>query len=283
MKTLIQKIYVEEQHSFACRTYRTPHFETNWHKHKEHELILITEGYGTALIGDYVGDYKAGDVFLLGSGLPHWFRKSQQNRIGSALVLHFMKDLWGTAFLQMPELKAIHKLLESENNCISLQKGLQQNVAALLTEIEASAGINRIFLLLNCLQQIAVSKQHKVITKGFDASINAKANTAIEKIFAWSFKHFLEPVTLAEVAAVSGMSIPTFCRFFKRNIKKSYFDFLKELRIGHACKLLRETNESILDICYASGYNSWANFSKQFKQVKQMAPGTYRRHFKGTL
>jgi AraC-like DNA-binding protein len=76
------------------------------------------------------------------------------------------------------------------------------------------------------------------------------------------------------------MSIPTFCRFFKRNIKKSYFDFLKELRIGHACKLLRETNDSIIDICYDSGYNSWAHFSKQFKNVKKMTPNQYRKQFK---
>ena len=280
MKTLLQKIHVEEQHSFACRTYRTPQFETNWHKHEEYELILITEGHGTALIGDYVGEYQPGDIFLLGSGLPHWFRKTRKNSICSAVVLHFLKDVWGTAFLQMPEMKAIRKLLSSENNGISLQKKLQKKIANLLPQVEIATGIDRICMLLNCLQQIADSKQYDVITKGFDTGSKNKENTVIEKIFTWSFNHFLENITLTEVAAVAGMSIPSFCRFFKRNIKKSYFDFLKELRIGHACKLLRETNNPILDICYASGYNSWANFSKQFKHVKQMAPGTYRRHFK---
>lgn len=280
MKTLIQKIYVEEQYSFACRTYRTPQFETNWHKHEEYELILITQGHGTALIGDYVGDYKTGDIYLLGSGLPHWFRKSHHNMTGSAIVLHFLKDFWGEQFLQIPEMKPILKLLDSDNNGILLQRQLQKNIAALMPQIEKANGMNRIHLLLNSLQLIAESKQYNVITKAFDSSTNLKENTAIEKIFSWSFKHFLENITLTEVAAVAGMSIPTFCRFFKRNVKKSYFDFLKELRVGHACKLLRETNDPILDICYASGYNSWAHFSKQFKQVKQMPPGNYRRHFK---
>ena len=64
MKTLIQKIHVEEQYSFACRRYRTPDFETNWHKHEECELILITEGHGTAMIGDFVGEYKTGDIYF---------------------------------------------------------------------------------------------------------------------------------------------------------------------------------------------------------------------------
>ena len=126
------------------------------------------------------------------------------------------------------------------------------------------------------------SKQYRIITKGFDNDLNLKGNSAIDKIFTFSFKHFLEAVTLAEVAAEVNMSIPTFCRFFKRNIKKSYFDFLKELRIGHACKLLRENNQPIIDICYQSGYNSWAHFSKQFKNVKGITPNQYRKQFKTT-
>ncbi|MEQ1624618.1 MAG: AraC family transcriptional regulator, partial [Sediminibacterium sp.] len=92
-------------------------------------------------------------------------------------------------------------------------------------------------------------------------------------------KHFLEPISLSEIAAVAEMSVPGFCRFFKKNIKKTYFNFLQELRIGHACKLLNDTEKPILEICYDSGYNSWAHFSKQFKQIKGMAPSAYRKQF----
>jgi AraC-like DNA-binding protein len=282
MKTLIQKIHVEENHSFACRKYRTPQFETNWHKHKEYELIVITEGHGTALIGDYVGDYKAGDVFFLGSDLPHWFRKTNQKMIGSAIVVHFLKDFWGERFLQMPETKVIRHLLESDNNGIQLLDGLENNISNLIQELEKADGIERIYLLMQCLRLMSQSKQYRVLTESFDTSINTKENPAIEKIFNYSFKNFLEPLTLKQVASIAGMTIPTFCRFFKRNIKKSYFDFIKELRIGHACKLLRETQDSILDVCYASGYNSWAHFSKQFKEVKLQTPNQYRKQFKET-
>ena len=280
MDTLIQKIHIEEQYSFACRKYRTPQFETNWHKHDECELIVITEGHGTALIGDYIGDYKKGDVFFIASNLPHWFRKSQHKMIGSATVLHFLKDFWGTHFLHLPEMKKIFQLLEGDNNCLQLRLSLQKEIAIKIEQIETATGMDRIHLLLDCLHKIGHSKQYKIVTKFFDTHTDNKENSAIEKIFNYSFKHFLNPVTLAEVAAVVCMSIPTFCRFFKRNIKKSYFDFLKELRIGHACKLLRETNDSILDICYTSGYNSWAHFSKQFKNVKEMTPNKYRKQYK---
>jgi AraC-like DNA-binding protein len=280
MQPLIQKILIEEQHSFACRRYRTPTFETNWHRHDEYELILITEGNGTALIGDYVGEYTAGDIFFLTSNLPHWFRKSHHKMIGSAIVIHFLQAFWGEAFLFLPEMKKINLLLNSKNSGIQLHSSLKKELSALISQTETAMGIDRINCLLNCLQKMALSNKFNVLSYDFSAKVNLKENSAIEKIFDYSFKHYLDQITLKEVAAIAGMSIPTFCRFFKKNIKKSYFDFLQEIRISHACKLLQTNNEPILDICYNSGYNSWAHFSKQFKHVKEITPSQYRKQFK---
>ncbi len=279
MQPLIQKILIEEQNSFACRTYRTPAFETNWHQHDEYELILITEGYGTALIGDYVGDYNSGDIFFMTSNLPHWFRKSNTKMVGSGIVVHFLKDFWGEQFLNLPEMKNIHQFLNSKNNGIQLHATLKKELTIFIQQLEITTGIERIACLLNCLQKISLSNKYTVISYAF-TGINNKENSAIEKIFDYSFKHYLEQVTLQEVAAVAEMSIPTFCRFFKKNIKKSYFNFIQEIRIGHACKLLQTTNKPVLDICYTSGYNSWAHFSKQFKNIKKITPTQYRKQFK---
>ena len=277
MKTLIQKIHLEEQHSFACNIYKTPRFETNWHKHEECELILITQGHGTAMIGDYVGEYKAGDVYFLSSNLPHWFRKHQPKMIGSAIVIHFKQDFLGEPFLQMPEMKSIHHFLK-KNDGIQLQKKLKKEIAVTITEIESAKSYQRIFLLLQVLQKMSASSSYTSLTQNFSSS-NNNINPAIEKIIDYSFNHYLEPITLQQVADVAAMSIPTFCRFFKKNIKKTYFDFLQELRISHACKLLTNTNKPVMEVCYESGYNSWAHFSKQFKHVKLITPTQYRKQF----
>lgn len=279
MQPLIQKILIEEQNSFACRIYRTPIFETNWHQHDEYELILITEGNGTALIGDHVGDYNVGDIFFMTSNLPHWFRKSNPKIIGSGIVVHFLKDFWGEQFLQLPEMKNINQLLNSKNSGIQLDACLNNDLTVMIEQLEGMKGVERIIGLLNCLQQVSTSTNYKVISYAFSGITN-KENSAIEKIFDYSFKHYLDQVTLHEVAKIAGMSIPTFCRFFKKNIKKSYFDFIQEIRIGQACKLLQTTNKPVLDICYTSGYNSWAHFSKQFKNVKKITPTQYRKQFK---
>ncbi|MBS1511247.1 MAG: helix-turn-helix domain-containing protein [Bacteroidetes bacterium] len=277
MQTLIQKIHVEQEYSFACRRYRTPHFETGWHKHEECELIYITEGNGTALIGDYVGEYKTGDIFFIASDVPHTFRKRHHKMTGDAIVAHFKNDVFGDFFFRLPEIKHINHFL-SKSDAIQLINKLKKDIAALLRVMEHAAGYQRIALLLHCLELMSTSGSFIRVTHNF-ASPDNNINPAIEKIIDYSFKHYLDPVSLQQVADIAEMSIPTFCRFFKKNVKKTYFNFLQDLRIGHACKLLANTSKPVMDCCYESGYNSWAHFSKQFKQVKQITPSQYRREF----
>jgi AraC-like DNA-binding protein len=197
--------------------------------------------------------------------------------IGSAIVIHFKQDFLGEAFLQMPEMKSIYHFLK-KNDGIQLQKKLKKETAVTIAAIEQAKSYQRVFLLLQGLQKMAVSSSYTSLTQNFSSS-NNNINPAIEKIIDYSFNHYLQPITLQQVADVAAMSIPTFCRFFKKNIKKTYFDFLQELRISHACKLLTNTNKPVMEVCYESGYNSWAHFSKQFKHVKQITPTQYRKQF----
>lgn len=277
MKTILQKITNDASQSFACRVYQTPQFETNWHKHVEYELILIQKGHGTAMIGDYVCDYSVNDLFFIAGNLPHWFRKNHPKMTGAALVIHFTNDCWGEGLLQMAEMKAIQSLLQ-KNNGIQLEKNLKKEVMESMQLIHRKKGFEKLLLLLQCLQKIGVSKQYKILTEDFTDTSNV-VNPVIERVIDFSFKHYQEKVTLKQAAAIANMSIPNFCRFFKKNIKKTYFDFLRDLRISHACKLLTSSNQSILDICYESGYKSWAHFSKQFTEVKQQTPSQYRKTY----
>lgn len=277
MKTLIQKVHFDSQNSFACREYRTPVFETNWHKHEEYELILITKGSGTLLMGDYVGEYKESDVFFIAGNIPHWFRKQHPKMIASATVLHFRKEIFGQTFLSLPELKSINNLLK-RNDGMQLRKQLKTNISSLIRSFEDGKDFFRIQSLLTCLQEISSSTQYIVHTHNFSNAAE-QINPAIDTILNYSFKNYLHVITLSEIAEVANMTIPTFCRFFKKNVKKTYFDFLQELRIGHACKLLATTDKPILEICYESGFNSWAHFSKKFKELKQTTASAYRKEF----
>lgn len=198
---------------------------------------------------------------------------------GCGEVLHFKQDILGTDFLQLPELKTIQQLLK-RNDGIRLLPAVTKEIGSIITEIQAAKGFKRIGMLLDCLHKLSTTSHFITLTQNFSSG-NEHINPAIEKIIDFSFKRYLTPITLQQVADVAEMSIPTFCRFFKKNIKKTYFDFIQDLRISHACKLLTTSNQPIMEICYESGYNSWAHFSKQFKEVKKMTPSQYRKEFEG--
>ncbi len=279
MKPIIQKLPLSEDTSFVCRTYRTPQFESPWHRHQEHELLLITESHGNALIGSYIGDYQVGDVFLLGSNLPHWFRKADAETVGSAIVIHFEQAFMGMSFWELPEMRLANELLTQAGQGIKLSRSLAKKIGAYIRRMETSKGYDYLKLLLDCLNEITKSADYQVLI-GVSENMPKDEKGLIGQIYEYTFQHFQHPVAVKEVAAFATMSLSTFGRFFKQSTKKPYSQFLKEVRIAHACKLLLETQFTVASVCYECGYNNWANFNRHFRKLKGASPMEYRKKFR---
>jgi AraC-like DNA-binding protein len=280
MKPLVEKLHLSQNTSFVARTYRTPQFEVPWHQHVEHELILFTEGEGTAFIGNYIGAFATDDIFFLGSNLPHTFQKANKELITSAVVVQFTANFWGPAFLDLPECAAVKKLLDISAKGLRIHAAAKAHLIPLVKELEHLQGFSRIIRLCECLEHIATTHAYETVSTQDTKTFQARNKDRIDKIVQYTIDNFQEPVTLAAVAGTAGMSIPAFCSYFKKSTKKTYIDFLNEIRIGHACKLLIDTQKNILDICYESGFNTLANFNKQFLKMKQSTPSAYRKHFR---
>jgi AraC-like DNA-binding protein len=278
MKPFVEKLPLSQNTSFVARTYRTPQFEVSWHQHIEYELILFTEGEGRAFIGNYIGDFKTGDIFFLGSNLPHTFQKATREMITSAVVVQFTDHFWGNEFMQLPECKSLKNLFDTAAQGLRLKTRLSAKLDPLVRELEQLQGFSRIIRLCECLQAIAATQQYETISTQEVKTFHSRNRDRIDKIFQYTIENFQEPISLADVAATAGMSIPAFCNYFKKSTKKTYIDFLNEIRIGHACKLLVDTQKPVLEICYESGFNTLANFNKQFLKMRKLTPTGYRRN-----
>lgn len=276
MKTLIQKLPVAEQTSFVARTYTTPLFETSWHQHVEYELILQLQGKGLCFIGNYIGDFTAGDVFFLGSNLPHQFKKQNEEMVCSVMVIHFDKNFWGKDFLEMPESREIKNLLHQSQLAIKLNRH-HPALAAHLQQLEKAQGFERIALLCQCLLLISREPDKQTLSTISSKELTSLADDKINKLFAYTIEHFKEPIALQTAASIANMSISAFCRYFKRNTKKTYIEFVNEMRIGHACQALLHTDKTVANICYDSGFATIANFNKQFLKVKGITPSAYKK------
>ncbi len=278
VKPLIQKLPLSEQTSFVARTYTTPLFETTWHQHKEVELILHLRGKGLCFIGNYIGDFNAGDIFLLGSNLPHEFKKEDGETACSVMVIHFDKNFWGQDFWRLPESKEIRQLLDEALMAIKLDK-YKIELAAFIKQLETASGFERISLLCQCLLGISREKNRQTLSTLQPGDLQTFADDKINNVFEFTISHYQQPVSLSAVAAIAHMSTSAFCRYFKRTTKKTYVEFVNEMRIGHACHALVNTNMSILQIAYGSGFNTIANFNKQFLKVKGLKPSVYKKKF----
>lgn len=283
MKPFVEKLPLSQNTSFVARTYRTPHFEVSWHQHIEYELILFTEGEGTAFIGNHIGPFKTDDIFFLGSNLPHTFQKAHKELITSAVVVQFTDHFWGTDFMHLPECKSLKKLFEAAAQGLKLKGKLLKQLRPLVRDLEKLQGFPRIIRLCECLQLIAASQEYETISTQELNSFQGRNRDRIDKIFQYTIDNFQEPITLAAVAGTAGMSIPAFCNYFKKSTKKTYIDFLNEIRIGHACKLLIDTQKTVLEICYESGFNTLANFNKQFLKMKKLTPSGFRKNVEPTF
>jgi AraC-like DNA-binding protein len=278
MRLLIEKLPLSENTSFVARTHRTPHFEVPWHQHEEFELILFTEGAGMSFIGNYVGEFEVGDIYFLGANLPHTFQKKDGVTTG-AVVVHFREDFWGTSFLQIPECKRIKKLLQSAAQGFKIGGDLCIQLQPLITQLQKAQGFERVLLLGQCLHLLAQHPDYQTLSTQELQPLQHRDQERIGRIFQYTMAHYREPISLQQIASVAGMSVPAFCAYFKKRTKKTYIDLLNEMRIGYACTLLADTEQSIMQVLFDSGFNSVAHFNKQFLKIKGRTPSQFRKAF----
>ncbi|NML39604.1 AraC family transcriptional regulator [Chitinophaga sp. G-6-1-13] len=278
MRPFIQRLLPDDSTSFFAKTFRTPQFEVGWHQHVEYELILFTEGSGMSFVGNHVGEFETGDIYFLGPNLPHTFQKTG-DQITSAVVIQFRGDFWGPDFIHIPENRALRSLMEASILGLKIKAPQNKQLASLIMELEYTSGVKRLLLLLESLSLIATQMEYTTVSTQQATAYSQKDMDIMDKVFQFTIDSFREQIKLSDVAQKACMSVPAFCRNFKRSTQKTYNDFLNEVRIEFACSLLIETNKPIFDICFESGYSTHANFHKQFQKIKNISPLQFRKLF----
>src|SRR5664279_1333129 len=256
MKPQLLKVMKGPGHSFSVRRDLLPHVNNRWHYHDEVELIHFKKGEGTQFIGDNIKRFKSGDVVIIGSNLPHYWRfddvyfEENTKAIADARVAHFTENFWGEHFLSLPENSNLKMILEKAKTGLQINGKARLLVADLLEQLITSAGSKRIILLIEALSVIASCKQLSSLSSiGFKPEFGDAESDRINAIYEYSLKNFKSKIQLEEIAEVANISPNSFCRYFKSRTRKTYSQFLIELRVGHACKLLIENNQCIKRLC----------------------------------
>lgn len=284
MKLIIERLHKDAKSSFVLQKDVYSHYPTPWHYHPEFELVLVLKSTGDKIIGDHMSSFTDGDLVFMGPNLPHVYRNSKtyyeenSGLTAEAIVIHFNLDFLGSGFFGLPEMDNIAKFLEESIMGFSIHGNTRQTVAQKMSDMLEMAGPERLIELLNILHVLSETKEkEKLASPGFIQNFKTSGSEQITEVCDYIMKNFASDLTLNQVAEIAHMSPNVFCNFFKQRTRKTFVNFLNEVRIGYACKLLSGDQHNISEICYLSGFHNLSNFNRQFIRIMKKTPLQYRK------
>ncbi len=280
-KISYEQVYTNETSSFRYKYYKVSITEEMpFHQHPEWELSLILKGEGQQLVGSSLEPFNVGKLTFLPPNLPHcWiFDKTMngsQDRTES-ITIQFKTELITEHIAAFPEFRPICQQLLSHKQGINLIKGTAESIRKIMLEMNSQDETNRFISFIRIIGKIAQSDEYTVINMLREQNKEmSKGISRIEKVYRYIFTHYMDKITLKEIASVASMSETAFCAFFKQTARQSFSSFLCQYRIEVAAKHLLNTSMSIANICFSVGFNDIPHFNRMFKKIKGCSPKEY--------
>ncbi|HRP31458.1 MAG TPA: AraC family transcriptional regulator [Agriterribacter sp.] len=284
MKPQLHKLVAEPDSSFVYRHWECSHFDKPWHFHKEYELSLIEKSEGTRFVGDQINRFQAGDLILIGPNIPHLYRNGEQYYKSSkpnakSIFIHFTDDFLGKNFFDLPEMKLVRRLLNRSNMGLVIEGSTAEEVSCKLIEMESDNPVKRLMKLLDILILLSTSKQlTNILSQEFTVNNNKDA-ARIDLVFQFLMKNYKNEIYIEEIASKLNMSVGSFSRYFKHHTRKTFSNYVTEIRISQACQMLIEDRHSVSEIGYMVGFENQSNFYRHFKKYTALTPKEYKARF----
>jgi AraC-like DNA-binding protein len=268
MKVEYEKISPDTGSSFRLIHWKSENDRYFWHYHPEYEIVFVRKGSGKLHIGEHLKNYEEGELVFIGPDLPHTGFGYGVIGEHEEIVVQIRKDFLGEDFMQKPELQHIRELFERAKQGLSFHGKSRKIVASKLQKMLTLSHFERLIELLNIFHALATATDFSVLNtadKRFD--FNHKDEDRINSVYKYVEQNYQQSIDIQTVANLTSLTIPSFCRYFKKITHITYTDFVNEYRINQACRLLLE-NKPIADICFEVGFNNISHFNKTFKQLK---------------
>lgn len=281
MKRVYREITpVTSKDVFRIFYYPEAEFTYPLHHHPEYEINLVLGSKGNRIVGDAVDRYEEDELVLLGPYIQHcWDGATYMNETGiqpSVIVIQFHKDLFDQ-WLMKDAFIPIRLLLSDSSRGIEFFGETRERGINMLKELIDLSGFPATLAFFEFLYVLATSAERRQIASaGYVVPTPYFKNKRIEDVYNYINQHFKKDLQLSEVAAVANMSSSAFSHYFKKCSNKSFIQFLVEKRVSYACKLLLETESTVREICFESGFNNLSNFNRLFKKYKGVTPKAYR-------
>ncbi len=276
----LELVAVPRDESFKVWSHGYPYSTVRWHFHPEYELHLITATTGKYFVGDYIGDFSAGNLVMAGPNLPHnWVSNvpSGEQVSERCLVLQFDTEFIVRVIAAFPEFKKVTGLLEASNWGVLFTPETGAAAEPIMREMLNAQGMHRIALFVSLFDLLLQSNEPvKLASAAYRAEPARYAETRINHVLSHIGKNLSQELREADLAGLAGQSVSAFSRYFRRHTGVPFVQYVNRLRINLACQLLMSGELSISDIGYQVGFNNLSNFNRQFLLLKGMSPSKWR-------
>lgn len=253
----------------------------HWHFHPEVELVYVNKGKGKRHIGNHLSYFNNSQLIFIGANLPHHGFTDRLTADGAETIVQFKPDFLGDTFYNIPETSAITALFERAKKGILFKPDTKKVVGPKIESLLDYTGFERLLKLLEVLYDLAKAEDYTLLNvDGFAFETEPQDSAKIDIIFNHINTNFYRQITLDEISDKVSMTVPAFCRYFKKSTGKTFTKLVNEYRVVHATKLLMESQSSITDICYECGFNNFAHFNKLFKEFTGKSASKYRSEMK---
>ena len=283
LKPTLEKIEPEIGSSFATKQYSEPCSDKKpfWHFHPELELVYVKGGSGKRHIGNHLSYFTNGDLVFIGSNLPHTGFTDRLTGNDSETIVQMKSDFLGTSFFQVPEMQSIQQMFNRARLGLAFYGKTKDEIGARLERLPGLDPFHKLIELLSILETMAQSTEYDILNAdGFALEVGHQDNDRINVIYQYVRENFQRTIKLEEIAMEVNMTVPAFCRYFKKISRKTFTQFLNEYRVVHACNLLVQSNLSISEVCLDSGFNNFSHFNRLFKEHTGKSPSAYRKNLK---
>jgi AraC-like DNA-binding protein len=257
-------------------------FTAYWHFHPELELVYVNKGQGKTHIGNHLSYFNNSQLILIGSNLPHNGFADRLTANGTETTIQFKSNFLGDDFLEVPEMAHIAAMFERAKKGIRFQIDTKKKIGKKIEKMFEHQGFKRVLKFLEILDFLAKTDDYSLLNAdGIAFEAEAQDSAKIGAIFKYVNKNFQNHIALDEIADEVSMTVPAFCRYFKKATGKTFTQVVNEYRVVHATKLLSEESEmSIADVCYECGFNNFSHFNKVFNDITGKSASNYRKEIK---
>lgn len=254
-----------------------------WHSHPEIDILLFLKNSGHHLTGDFIGPFEPGSLFFNSPNIPHCFTPNEPDENNpnkpATIAIQFSEQTIGAGLLNKSEMRLIRDFVRNTKLSYQFFGDTRKNAVQIMQRMASLRGAQSLMAFIELLETLAAAPpndKHTLVSPNYNPVLNEKNINRIETVRQWIDENLTQSISLENAAALIGISPKSFSYFFKKNTGQSFVQYVTQLRVGLACKLLINTDKSIVDVCYASGFNNLSNFNRRFRTLRGMPPKRFR-------